>query len=772
MSFLQHPRIKRLFLYGCLAIFICSASYIQFHSLTTPFSGLEVEKNSSSEWTISGIQRDSIATEWEVDLGDRILSFDGRQDPKLFVIDEVKLVNGAKTIEVLDKEDQRRSIVIKPTRTDIFENSFAFLMELFLIGVGCYAVWRKPESRLIRRFFLLNVMIAFSIISLFSDELYLSNYLFLYCAIWVPYVMLSFYLLFAFRSMYARFRSLLLGFRIYSIAYSAFTTSFTVRKESYAWVSDTLNVVLIVTLILMAGITAFYWTRFDRIEKNQLFILFLGIFTSLMPYALLYAIPHLVWMDYFVPAEYALIGLVPISGTLTYLLIQRQMIDLKFYIPSLALHSFYYISALTLFVLAASWNSVVYAVGLFVLFGLLTYVYRRLLVRLRRKEDRKKEWIENQKLRLSLQMAEKKNIRDILKLFADLVHDMIEVQGLALVYIDEDDQPIVYSTGIYEGKWTFGNAETPDNNDWSSKSEFARVMELSHGPNEQNLGYLCLGPKSNGTLFSSEEQRIVEKFRVETIQMLTNARMLFRMQHEYEQGKEQIEHHERRFRDFRTYSQMLLEARESEKIRISYFLHDDLLQNLIFLSRDLEELHDTGRHEQERTATWLKCLYDSQRSIRSLSDNLYPHILDKGDLHEALRWLLRDMNRQEEIAVTLHYEPPSPEPFPSFVKANLFRAVRELIVNVFKHAEASEMQVRVWMSRDCIYCSVTDNGKGIPHISIPRQFVSGGARFGLLSVCDQMEHLGGSTEIDSVPGQGTSITLKLPLIKERLPNER
>ncbi|WP_391575022.1 ATP-binding protein [Cohnella sp.] len=721
---------------------------------------------------ISGIQKETIATRWDVELGDRIVSFDGRPNPKLFVVDGDKLPIGVKRLEVLDKEGQKRTIVIQPTRTDKLENGFAFLMEAFLIGVGWFSVRKMPESKLIRRFFLLNVLIAFSIVALFSDELYLSNYLFLYCAIWLPYVMLSFYLLFAFRSMHSRFRPLLLGYQAYSAACSAFATFLIFRLESYSWMSDLLNVVLIATLILMAGITAFFWTRFDRIEKNQLFILFLGVFISLMPYALLYALPHLLWMDYFVSAEYTLVGLVPISGTLTYLLVRRQMVDVKFYFPRLAIHSLYYGCTLGLFLLAAAWDNIGYAACLCVLFGLMTLGYRKLLPRIRGHEKSKKEWFDSQKLRLSLQMAEKKTVRDTLKLFTDFLQEKIDVQGLALVYLDHDAPPLVHGTGIYEDKWKFGMADLPNNEDWSRKKEFAQVMDLTHGTDGLRLGYLCLGPKTNHTLFSSEEQGIIEKFRIEAIQVLLNVRQLFRLRHEYETNKGQTGPQEQQFRDFRTYSQMLLEAREAEKIRISYFLHDDLLQNLIFLSRDLEELHDTGRYEAERAATWLKCLYDSQRSIRSLSDNLYPHILDKGDLHEALRWLLRDMNREEEIAVSLHYEAPSPEPLPAFIKANLFRAVRELIVNVFKHAQASEMQVRVWISRDCVYCSVTDNGKGFPDASALRDSTTIGSRFGLLSVCDQMEHLGGTADIDSLPGQGTSVTLKIPLYKESLSHAR
>ncbi len=753
---------KRLWLvYASLGLFLCAAAYIHFHSLTTPASGIVAERNASGQWFISSILPASIAEGWQAEPGDRLLSFDGRSDPKLFIHDGEKLVTGFKRVELEDRNGTRRTIVVEPGAENLWKYGVSFLSELFLLGVGVYAVRKVPESRLIRQFFALNLVLAACFLTMFSDEMHLSNYAFSFCAVWLPYCLLTFYLSFAFRSMQGRFRPLLVGYRLYSAAFSGVIAYGIVNGNIGDWASQLLNMALIGTLLMMAGLTAFYWKRFDRIEKNHVLVLVCGTIAGVLPYLLLYAYPFLLGQDHYVPLEYTFISLVPVSGILTYLLVRRQMLDMKFYVPRMAVHGLYYGATLGLFLTAAASGSAFHAASLFALFGLLTYGYRRVLLRLRKRETRTIERLQHQKLRLSLQLAEKSNIREIIKLFAELLHETIEVQGLVLVYYDDEGSPIAHGTGIYEGKWAFGSAEPPD-----EEPPFVRTIELTHGSGERSLGRLYLGPKTNMTMFSSEEQRVIEKFRVEAIQMLLNVRLLFRLQNEYNMNKERMDRSERRFRDFQTYSRMLLEAREEEKIKISYFLHDDLLQNLIFLSRDLEELHDTGRYDPERTAAWLKCLYDSQRSIRSMSDTLYPHILDKGDFQDALRWLLLDMNRSDEVAVSLQYDAPSPEPFPAYVKTNLFRAVRELVVNAFKHAEASELQVSVWLQRDFVCCSVSDNGKGFSDAADLRRSGSVRSRFGLMSVCDRMERLGGSAKIDSVPGRGTSVTLKMPLRKE------
>ncbi|MEK5238772.1 ATP-binding protein [Paenibacillus sp. FSL L8-0470] len=772
-SFLQRPRVSRRIIYIFMGLVVLATTYIQIQLFTNPYSGISVEPDSSGGWIISRIDRDSPGSRTNLKPGDRILAFDGEPEPEVFIVDRRRLLTGTHSLKVESKEGQPYTLQLKAGSKDKLENGFAFVMEIFLVGVGTYALCRNPESLLIRRFLLMNLLFAFVIVALFSDELMLSGYLFTFCAIWMPYAIISFYLLFAFRPIYSKFRALLRGYQVYSLMFSVFAVGFMLQRHVYDWVTNVLNVALLATLLLMAAITVWHWSKFDRIEKNQLYILFTGITVSLLPYVWLYALPYLLWDRYWITAEYALVGLVPISATFTYLLVQRQVLDMRFYIPRLAAHSLYFSLTLVLFLLTTVWGSIGYAVLLFILLALLTGGYRLLLRRLRHGEKRKKDWLEQQKLLLSLQLAGNKNIRDILKLFAELLQDMIEVEGLTLVYFDDSSLPLVHNTGIYEEKGTKGPAplrDTPDL-EWSAGGEYAAVFELVHELEEQRLGYLCLGPKRNQTLFSAEEQRIIQKFRSEAVQMLMNARHLLRLRREYEDNQKQIDHYERQVHDFRSYSQSLLEAREAEKVRISYFLHDDLLQNLIFLSRDLEELHDTGRYQQERNAKWLKCLADSQRSIRALSDHLYPHILDKGDLQEALHWLLQDMNRLEELNVTLQFEAPLPDAFPVFIKASLFRAARELVVNVFKHAMASELKVRVWIDGDSIYCSVSDNGVGFNRNIAVTAPPDGRPRFGLLSIREQMEHLGGTALIDSVPEQGTSVTLKIPLYKEQSSHE-
>lgn len=206
-------------------------------------------------------------------------------------------------------------------------------------------------------------------------------------------------------------------------------------------------------------------------------------------------------------------------------------------------------------------------------------------------------------------------------------------------------------------------------------------------------------------------------------------------------------------------------------MRTTNFLHDNLLQNLIFLSRDLEELHDSGSASKDEVAVWLKCVYDSQRDIRALCDELYPPIIDEGNLKEALQWLLRTMKDKGDTRANLRYELETKELERDTVKIGLFRAIREIVYNVFKHAQAEKMTIHLREDEHAIYCKIEDNGRGFDVSRVFDSAIPGERRFGLLSVHSQIRRLGGDVDIHSELGKGTVVTIILPLDKEAYDDE-
>ena len=153
-------------------------------------------------------------------------------------------------------------------------------------------------------------------------------------------------------------------------------------------------------------------------------------------------------------------------------------------------------------------------------------------------------------------------------------------------------------------------------------------------------------------------------------------------------------------------------------------------------------------------------IQDALAASRSLTVELCPPVLHQSGLVAALSWLaVRTEETQHfrlHVRATNDAEPSSPE-----VRAFLFDAVREVLLNAIKHSgvrEASVAMIRTKHDR-CVIV-VEDKGRGFDPASV-RPGTSGG--FGLFSIQQRLLHLGGSLDIESAPGRGTKATLTIPV---------
>jgi len=98
--------------------------------------------------------------------------------------------------------------------------------------------------------------------------------------------------------------------------------------------------------------------------------------------------------------------------------------------------------------------------------------------------------------------------------------------------------------------------------------------------------------------------------------------------------------------------------------------------------------------------------------------------------------------------------------------ALIFRAVKELLFNVVKHAKAQEATVSIRYDRRNIHIAVEDNGVGFD-IGILDTYEKGSARFGLFSLGERLRTKGGALEVKSEPGKGTRISLTLQILRKK-----
>ena len=206
-------------------------------------------------------------------------------------------------------------------------------------------------------------------------------------------------------------------------------------------------------------------------------------------------------------------------------------------------------------------------------------------------------------------------------------------------------------------------------------------------------------------------------------------------------------------------------TREDEQRRIARELHDDLGQQLTALKMGVVDLerrmaHNVGDPDgPPRTSDLQRQIDNMMASLRRIASNLRPPLLDDLGLVAALEWLTDDFAQRFDVTIERHIPIDDTVLTPSASSA-LFRIVQEALTNVARHAQASQVIVEV--SNDATLCTIhiEDNGRGT---------VLEGARagrrgsFGLLGMGERVRQLRGSLAIDTAPGQGFSITARIPL---------
>lgn len=203
---------------------------------------------------------------------------------------------------------------------------------------------------------------------------------------------------------------------------------------------------------------------------------------------------------------------------------------------------------------------------------------------------------------------------------------------------------------------------------------------------------------------------------------------------------------------------------EREKHRLATALHDQVGQSLVFSKFKLDELRTSEPSGElaESLGGVCRCLGQVIQEMRTLTFDLSSPILYELGLEAAVAEWLTDEIREKHGIETEFEDDGREKPLDDDIRAILFRNVRELLINVVKHAQAHKVKVCVRGTDEDICISVEDDGVGFDPAEA-KAMAAKGDKFGLFSVRQRLEQLGGLIEIDSEPGRGCRISMKAPL---------
>lgn len=212
----------------------------------------------------------------------------------------------------------------------------------------------------------------------------------------------------------------------------------------------------------------------------------------------------------------------------------------------------------------------------------------------------------------------------------------------------------------------------------------------------------------------------------------------------------------------------LSRVEERERRRVAEYLHDDIGQTLALSNIMLGEIVKSNSSSEELNQEIEQVrdiLGQAIEQTRSLTSELYPTLLYKVGLEGTIESLIEEMQERHDILFEFEDDGES-KSIDEEISFILFKAVRELLVNIIKHAQADSARVSIRREDDKIRIDVEDDGIGVDTTKLEANSDENSG-FGLFNIQERLDYLGGYLKFESKPNDGTKATLVVPIKKGR-----
>lgn len=268
------------------------------------------------------------------------------------------------------------------------------------------------------------------------------------------------------------------------------------------------------------------------------------------------------------------------------------------------------------------------------------------------------------------------------------------------------------------------------------------------------IGVMQVDRPIQGNAFDREEIAIISAISRETAIAIENAKLIEELAQ-----KEQLLH--------QLFSKLIC-AQEDERKRVASEIHDGVIQALLGIWYRLQHFTGEiipGQENLNEELVRLKDLLGQQiQNIRQIVYNLRPIMLDTYGLGPAIRALLRNLQEENKIQTELAIEGSS-QRLPPNLEMTFYRVLQELLNNVVRHSQATKVQVMFISGQEQTVLVVKDNGTGFAPSRVANHDMPGN-HLGLASIRERVLLLGGTCQIDSRLGWGTTVTIQVPTPKQ------
>jgi PAS domain S-box-containing protein len=226
---------------------------------------------------------------------------------------------------------------------------------------------------------------------------------------------------------------------------------------------------------------------------------------------------------------------------------------------------------------------------------------------------------------------------------------------------------------------------------------------------------------------------------------------------ELKRAEEELKNSREQLRNLAAYLQS---AREQERTNIAREIHDDLGQTLTALKMDISWLGKKLPKDQEtlleKTTAMTKLTDMTIKTVKRISTELRPGLLDDLGLVAAIEWQAEEFENRTGITYKLTIDPEDIV-IDEERSTTIFRIFQETLTNIARHAKATRITASLKEKADELVLKVIDNGKGITE-----KQVSDPKSFGLMGIRERAISWGGEVIIKGLPEEGTTVTVRIP----------
>jgi two-component system, NarL family, sensor histidine kinase DegS len=211
-------------------------------------------------------------------------------------------------------------------------------------------------------------------------------------------------------------------------------------------------------------------------------------------------------------------------------------------------------------------------------------------------------------------------------------------------------------------------------------------------------------------------------------------------------------------------SVLILEGQEEERKRLAMDIHDGIGQMLSSLKFQIESINLGDNTQAVRKLEEIQQLISQViKEVRRVTFNLKPTVLGDYGLQAGLNVFIKEIGKLTDIQLTYRVEGETSARIPQKMENNIFRIVQEAINNAIKYSETPKIDVVLHQSEQEIVITIRDEGKGFDEKLIEARSINIESGRGFFNMYERTEYINGKLDLKSSPGEGTLITLTVPL---------